>query len=86
MTTALALTCSLKKSPSPSSSELLANQLLDALAGLDVKGECVRAADYEISPGVETDMGGGDQWPGLRQKLLAADILILATPTWLGHP
>lgn len=31
--TVLALTCSLKPSPSPSSTDLLAQQLLDALAG-----------------------------------------------------
>jgi multimeric flavodoxin WrbA len=30
-------------------------------------------------------MGAGDAWPGIRQKLLAADILVLATPTWMGH-
>lgn len=29
-------------------------------------------------------MGDGDQWP--RQRILAADILVLSTPTWLGHP
>ena len=30
-------------------------------------------------------MGAGDAWPGLRHKLLAADILVLATPTGVGH-
>lgn len=31
-------------------------------------------------------MGDGDEWPGLREKVMAADILLLATPIWLGHP
>lgn len=31
-------------------------------------------------------MGDGDQWPAIRNKLLTADILVLATPIWLGHP
>ncbi len=31
-------------------------------------------------------MGNGDAWPGLREKILAADIVLLATPIWLGHP
>src|SRR5215207_5027991 len=30
-------------------------------------------------------MGDGEEWPQLRQKLLAADVLVLATPTWVGH-
>jgi multimeric flavodoxin WrbA len=30
-------------------------------------------------------MGDGDQWPAIRTKILAADIVIFATPTWMGH-
>jgi len=28
----------------------------------------------------------GDAWPQIHEKILEADILILATPTWLGQP
>ena len=31
-------------------------------------------------------MGGGDEWPQIREKVLDADILVLATPVWLGNP
>ena len=31
-------------------------------------------------------MGDGDAWPAIREKILAADILVLSTPIWLGHP
>lgn len=31
-------------------------------------------------------MGQGDKWPGIRDRILAADILVLATPIWMGHP
>src|SRR3546814_757338 len=41
--------------------------------------------DYDVRPGVEKDMGEGDQWPALREKVLAADILVFGTPTWMGH-
>jgi multimeric flavodoxin WrbA len=41
--------------------------------------------DHNIKPGVENDMGAGDEWPALRRKVIAADILIFATPTWMGH-
>lgn len=83
--TALALTCSLTPSPAESSTDLLTQQLLDALAGHDVTGELVRVVDHDVRPGVEADMGDGDAWPALRDKVLAADILIVATPTWMGQ-
>lgn len=83
--TAVALVCTLKPSPAPSSSELLAGQLLDALAAHGVTGESIRVVDHHVSPGVETDMGDGDGWPGIRDTILAADILVVATPTWMGH-
>ena len=85
MLSAIALNCTLKPSPAASSSELLAQQLLDALAAHDVQGEMVRVVDFDVKPGVEADMGDGDEWPGIRDKLLSADILVFATPTWMGH-
>jgi multimeric flavodoxin WrbA len=83
---AVALVCTLKPSPAPSSSELMARQLLDALAGHDVHGDLIRVVDHDVKPGVEADMGDGDEWPALRARVLGADILVLATPTWMGHP
>jgi len=82
---ALALVCSLKPSPAPSSSELLATQVLEALSEHGVTGETVRVVDHDVKPGVEVDLGEGDAWPSIREKLLASDILIVATPTWVGH-
>jgi multimeric flavodoxin WrbA len=82
---ALALTCSLKPSPAPSSSQLIAEQVLGELATHGVKGSSARVVDHDVRPGVETDMGDGDEWPSLRQKVLEADILVFATPTWMGH-
>lgn len=82
---ALALVCSLKPSPAPSSSDLMARQILDQLAEHGVTAEVVRVVDHDVKPGVEIDMGEGDAWPGIREKLMAADILVVATPTWVGH-
>ncbi len=28
----------------------------------------------------------GDDWPRVHEKLLAAEILVIASPTWLGQP
>jgi multimeric flavodoxin WrbA len=83
--TALALICSLKPSPAPSSSQLLAQQVLDELLVHDVKGTSVRVVDHDVRPGVEADMGDGDEWPALRRQIADADILVLASPTWVGH-
>lgn len=81
----LALTCSLKPSPAESSTDVLAQQVLDELKQYGVEGEILRVTDYNVKPGVETDMGDGDDWPTIRQKMLDADILLLATPTWVGQ-
>ncbi|WP_053849871.1 flavodoxin family protein [Streptomyces sp. NRRL B-24085] len=83
---ALSLVCSMNASPTPSSSHLLAEQVTAEFNKLGVDGEVVRVADFDIRPGVEVDMGNGDQWPALREKMLQADILLIATPIWLGHP
>ena len=63
---ALALVCSLKPSPAPSSSELMARQVLDELKKHGVSGDVVRVVDHDVKPGVEVDMGEGDEWPAIR--------------------
>jgi multimeric flavodoxin WrbA len=83
---ALALVCTLTPSPADSSSDLLAQQVMDQLAANGVKGEIIRVVDHNVKPGVAVDMGDGDAWPHIRARLLEADILVLATPIWLGHP
>ncbi|GAB3053515.1 NAD(P)H-dependent oxidoreductase [Intrasporangium mesophilum] len=82
---ALALNCTLSPSPAESSTELLTQQVLDALASHDVAGSMVRIVDHDIRPGVEMDLGDGDEWPLIRQQLIASDIVVVATPTWLGQ-
>lgn len=84
--TALALNCTLKPSPAPSSCQLLIDRLLADLADHDVEGSTIRVVDHDIKPGVTSDEGDGDAWPALREQILAADILIFGTPIWVGHP
>ena len=83
--TALALVCSLKPSPAPSSSDLIASQIMDQLASHGVTGTSVRVVDHDVKPGVALDMGDGDAWPAIRAQIMAADILVVATPTWMGQ-
>ena len=83
---ALALVCSLKASPAPSSSDLMARQILEELGKHGVTtADVVRVVDHAVLPGVEVDMGDGDAWPAIREQMMAADILVVATPTWVGH-
>jgi len=86
--TALAFNCSLKPSSGKegSSTDVLLKQLLAALSEHGVAGDIVRAADYNIKPGVTSDEGEGDDWPALRKRVIAADILIIGSPIWLGQP
>lgn len=50
-----------------------------------MSGEIVRVVDHDVRPGVEADLGDGGEWPAIRQKVADADVLIVATPTWMGH-
>jgi multimeric flavodoxin WrbA len=84
--TALVLSCTLKPSPADSSADLLGGQVLNALSQHDVSGELVRVVDHDVRFGVSTDEGHGDAWPAIREKMLAADILVISTPIWMGQP
>ena len=48
----------------------------------------VRAVDHDLAPGVWPDMrehgAPSDGWPALFPRILAADILVIGTPVWLG--
>jgi len=60
--------------------------LTDALRDLDVAvSQTVRVAALNIKPGVTSDEGEDDDWPDLREKILAHDILILGGPIWMGQ-
>ncbi len=83
---ALALNCTLKPSPEASNTEALLGVVLHALQGEGVQTETIRVVDRDVRPGVESDMGDGDEWPAIRSALLSAEILIVATPTWVGKP
>jgi multimeric flavodoxin WrbA len=84
---ALALNCSLKGGTEESSTDVLLGEVIAELRRNDV--ECpppVRVANLDIKPGVTSDEGDGDEWPGLRRSVLDADILLMGTPIWLGQP
>ena len=81
---ALLLNCTLKKSPEPSNTEALVDRVIEVLETLDTECEKVRIVDHAIPFGVSSDMGDGDEWPRILDKVLAADILIMGMPIWFG--
>jgi multimeric flavodoxin WrbA len=83
---AIALNCTLKPR-GKSSTDKLVGEVMEALREHGVTtDDPVRVAALDIKPGVTSDEGEGDAWPDLRRRILAADILVLGTPIWLGQP
>ncbi len=83
---AIVLNGTLKRSPEPSSTEALSRVLIERLEQDGVRCEHIRLVDHVVDPGVVSEaVSEADEWPALRAKIIAADILIIATPTWLGQ-
>ncbi|AQQ55065.1 flavodoxin family protein [Planococcus lenghuensis] len=82
---ALVLNCTLKKSPETSNTEALINETLKFFDKEGVPTEVLRLADYNIAHAMKVDAGEGDDWPKIHRKVLDADILIVATPIWMGE-
>lgn len=83
---AVAINCTLKAAPEESSTDRMIELISEQLATHDVITTTVRAVDLDIRPGVTSDEGDGDEWPAVRQQILDAQILVIATPVWLGNP
>jgi multimeric flavodoxin WrbA len=83
---ALIVNCTLKASPDTSNTEALAGVVARKLRDEGIEVEEVRAVDKAILPGVESDMGEGDEWPAIREAIVGSEILVVATPTWLARP
>jgi multimeric flavodoxin WrbA len=85
---AVYLNCTLKRSPEPSHTQLLIDRSAAVLTAQGVSVETVRVVDVDAAPGVYPDMTEHgwpvDEWPAVQEKVMAADILVVATPIWLG--
>lgn len=80
------LNCTLK-AKGESSTDAMIELLGKAFTSCDVTiADTIRIAAHDVRPGVSSDEGDGDAWPAIREKILAADILILGTPIWMGQP
>ncbi len=86
---AVFLNCTLKPTGQLShTGELLG--VVDAIMQANgVATQLIRPVDLVLPPGVQPDMTehgfDRDDWPDLCRKVMAANILVLATPIWLGE-
>lgn len=85
---AMYINCTLKRSPETSNTQGLVDRSVALMRNNGVEVDQVRAVDHDIAVGVRPDMTEhgweADEWPALLQRVLAADILVLAGPVWLG--
>lgn len=86
---ALFLNCTLNPTGVLSHTEKLLQVSRAMMEANGIGVEMIRPVDYQIPPGVYPDMTehgfARDDWPGLFRKALAADILVIGTPIWLGE-
>ena len=68
-----------------SHTETLCEVVAECFREENVQSEIVRLVEYDIPPGTKSSMGKGDEWPGIQKKILAADIIVFATPIWWGN-
>lgn len=78
------LNCTLKKSPETSNTKALIDKAVKLYSERGVESEVIRVVDYDVAPGVYSDMGEGDEWPKILKKVKEADILVIGSPIWFG--
>ncbi|MQY20100.1 flavodoxin family protein [Nocardia macrotermitis] len=85
---ALFINCTLKRSPETSNTQGLIDVSANIMRKNGVEVSHLRPVDHDIAPGVWPDMTEhgwpADEWPALQERVMAADILVLAGPIWLG--
>lgn len=86
---ALFLNCTLKRSPEQSHTEGLIRISRSIFEKVGVDVEVLRPVDYNLAYGVHPDMRehgwDEDEWPTLSKKVMAAQILVIGSPIWLGE-
>lgn len=86
---AIYINCTLKKSPEKSHTEGLMSRSKDIMRKEGVSVDEIRFIDHHVAIGIYPDMTehgwDRDEWPELKKRVLAADILVIGTPIWLGE-
>ena len=81
---AIILLATLKKKEQ-SNTELLSDFFSDRAKKKELDCDIIKLVDRNILAGTYSDMGAGDDWPSILEKILDASIVIFATPVWWGN-
>jgi len=84
---ALFLNCSIKKDKTQSHTQRLLNRVAGIMKTEGVKVTQEYILDYDIAFGMiknGKETGHKDDWPKMQKKIMAADILVIGSPIWLG--
>jgi multimeric flavodoxin WrbA len=84
---ALFINCSIKKDKTHSHTQRLMNRVVGVMEKEGVQVEQLYLLDHPVAFGMIKDGaedGQEDDWPQIQQKIMAADILVIGTPIWLG--
>ena len=68
-----------------SNTAVLSEFLARRLERNGVECRTVRLVEHSIPAGTCSDMGEGDEWPGILRGIVASDIVIVATPIWWNN-
>ena len=83
------INCTLKRSPERSHTQGLMDIAMEIMRRNGVQVDGIRAIDHDIAVGVWPDMTEHgwerDEWPEIFERVIAADILVLGMPIWLGE-
>jgi multimeric flavodoxin WrbA len=86
---AVFLNCTLKRSPEMSHTEGLIDVSRTIMETNGIRCESSRVVDHDIAFGVYPDMTDHgwtvDEWPNILETVMAADILVIGSPIWLGE-
>lgn len=86
---AVYVNCTLKKSPEKSHTAALMGVSKQIMEKENVEIDEIRLVDHQVANGVYPDMTEHnweeDEWPALFKRIIAADILVVGTPIWLGE-
>jgi len=86
---AIFINCTLKPTGRLSHTEALMGVSRAIMEKNGISVDYLRAVDFDVAPGVYPDMTehgfASDDWPQIQDRVMAADILVVGTPIWLGE-
>ncbi|PVY38568.1 flavodoxin family protein [Pontibacter virosus] len=68
-----------------SNTEVLSEFMAGYFKKQDIDCSIVKLVEHNILAGTYSDMGKGDDWPGILEQILISDIIVFATPIWWNN-